>query len=349
MLPFRVKPASGLLQRPVQSVLLTGASGFLGVHLMAELRKCCPEIRIKALVRTPEKLVAQLDHYGLSFKAPDEVITGTLPGISPEMLPDADLVIHSAARIHGLAPRSALWADNVQAFAKIIERYLGSARICLVSTLSVFVSSNHRGRHSPCPLPVSSRRLLYGGYAQTKYVAECLAHHAGSHIVRLGLLTGSSSKGQCPEGDFLGRFMRAMHLLGVRPPSWREAFVDLTPVDFAAHQMAQCVLADSPDNITHIANPQSASLSEVLSGFSLKTVSVSDFKARLAMLPRLEQMLVRYAFFKEESLLQHPDCFNLDVFQSTGHNYMTTTAPLLTNKELLSLYRKGLFETRQSN
>lgn len=345
--------ASALLRRALPSttlpcspanptrVLVTGAGGFLGVHLLADLANHRIE-KVYGLVRDIERAKQQWARYALPepLLAKIEWVQGDLNEINYQALPSVDVVVHGAARIHGLKSLTQMWPDNVAATVTLLRHCLetGTA-LQLVSTLSVFVSSNQSGLHLPVPLLESEQIALHGGYAQSKYVSEKLALDCGAAVHRLGLLTGATLQGTAPANDFFLKFIDAMRVLGIHPAEYEPAWVDLTPVDHASSGLAQAVVQGVPcGTITHIAHQRSLGLAEVLQALNTCPVPKAEFLDQLRAFPALTRVLLHYAFFKSESLLTMPQYFNIDLFQSTGHTYAARHEVALAPEELLARY-----------
>jgi len=323
-----------------RSVLITGGAGFLAVHLLHRLVQSGRFGQVYLLVRRPEALAISLSRYGLDAALANQVqiVVGDLNDIALADLPAVDVVMHSAARIHGLKSLKQLWRDNVAASARLFAHYSGKAELHLVSTLSVFVSSNLKGVHQPYAVRPYEGYSLYGGYAQSKYICERLADTFGAHVIRLGLLTGSSTLGRFPENDFFTVFLRSMKSLGCQPDKAAPAWVDVTPVDLAAERIVQALDSQPRAEIVHIANCYAVSAKALCDAMELLPIPAEEFKARVARLPGIERVLLSYAFFKKESLTLFPHYFNIDLFQSTGHTYGIRKPFTVSNDTLISLY-----------
>ena len=132
---------------------------------------------------------------------------------------------------------------------------------------------------------LTSTRIVYGGYAQTKWAAEWLLREGdpdGRFIsfYRFGLITADSQSGYCPPGDHLGLFIRSLAALGCVPKEGIDHLaLDATPVDYAAAAMAQLsVRAKAEAGTWHIANRQSLTLGklvETMNAFGLPVARVS--------------------------------------------------------------------------
>ena len=168
-------------------VLVTGATGFLGRHVVARL--LADRASVAALVRTPNTAV---------LPAGVEVITGDVsdqPSLELAMR-GVDLVIHAAARV----ATSGTWAEfdaaNVSGTAAVLAaaQSAGVKRVVHVSSLSVYAV--------PADGVTITEDSSYeagagerGFYARSKLVADRLAlqaAHGGAPVVvvRPGLLYG---------------------------------------------------------------------------------------------------------------------------------------------------------------
>lgn len=281
---------------PVRSahLLLTGATGLLGAHLLAALL-ADDRTYVTCLVRAADpaqarhRLGAALLQRGVTLApaawARVQVLPGDLSapllGLSPStwrtLASTCTEVHHLAADLNAALPYAALRATNLEGTARVLQ-LCAPARLPLhhASTLSVQLAA------SPD---------LHGGYAQSKAAAEALLALAPPDqprwCHRLGLLTAPLAQllGPAPPSDPVLTFLRGLRWLGCVPPDLDlDLRVDLTPVDWAA---AALLKARHTDPQTHvIAAPYGgASLGELLALLRargpLPQVSLSAFRARL--------------------------------------------------------------------
>lgn len=148
-------------------VLVTGATGFLGGHLVRRLH--ADGHSVLALGRDPERLA------GLRAHA-DQIIQHDLTGPDLPRDIEADAVVHAAA----LSSPWGRWTDferaNVHGTHRVIglARASGARRLVLVSSPSVyfrFADQENLREDSPLPKPVNA-------YAATKRQAERLVEEA---------------------------------------------------------------------------------------------------------------------------------------------------------------------------
>jgi thioester reductase-like protein len=330
------------------TLLLTGATGFLGIHLLEKLVYSNFYSAIYIVVRNKKKIQSQINRYHIPYFSWDNIIIieNDLEFMSKNDFPIVDHVIHSAAEIHCLKNLKQLWQNNVINTEKICQYYSLNSKIFFISSLSVFVSSNIKGNHLPCILPEDNKFEIYGGYAQSKYIAEKIVERHNGNIIRLGLLTGSSYLGKFPENDFFTSIIKALNLINSYPKDYEISFVDLTPVNFCAdfilNYIQQSIYQSQP--IYHIANKKSVPISKIIKILNLEPVSKELFLEKLNSLSKLSQTLLKYAFFKPE-MLQHDikkQFFNIDLFQSTHHSYNINNDFNISNAILLELYIKNI-------
>ncbi|MDP2312965.1 MAG: thioester reductase domain-containing protein [Pseudomonadota bacterium] len=238
-------------------VFLTGATGFLGAWILAELLRAGHEVR--CLVRAVDVAAGEarlrkalasgpgMPAEGVLVAIPGDL---TLPrfGLSDDQwnaLGDVGVLVHNAADVNFVAPYPALRPSNVDPVLPILDLALAGAvarPVHFVSTTAVF---NTRNRREQRRILGSDRVLepefLYSGYAQTKWVAETLLRVASAYAVpvavhRPGVIVGASATGQAHRDDFLCRFLKGCVELGVYPEADIE--LDLVAVDHVAAGIA---------------------------------------------------------------------------------------------------------------
>lgn len=273
-------------------IFLTGATGFLGSWLLAELLQR-GDRQIECLVRAADaeaglaRLVKALEG-GPGWREAWRERLAALPGDAalPRFGLDAGawealgertaLVVHNAANVNFVAPYAALKPVNVDPVHAVLALSLmgGEARpVHFVSTTAVFNSAYRREQRRI----LASDRLtepdhLYSGYAQTKWVAES-AFRAGSiggvplGVHRPGLIIGASTTGQAHADDFLCRLILGCIELGRYPDV--DVELDLVPVDDVAAGIAAAVLAPLPHtlNVCQWTAPRPVTVSALFEAF----------------------------------------------------------------------------------
>jgi thioester reductase-like protein len=130
----------------------------------------------------------------------------------------------------------------------------------------------------------------FGGYAQSKWVAEKLVMQAGGRgipyaIYRPGLVSGHSRTGAWNTDNMISSMTRACLLLGTAPDL--DVVANIVPVDFVSTAIVH--LSKNPENwnrVYHLENPQPLHFDKLLDwlasiGFSPRKVSFEEWRKDL--------------------------------------------------------------------
>ncbi|RII13800.1 Linear gramicidin synthase subunit D [Streptomyces sp. YIM 130001] len=249
------------------TVLLTGATGFLGAFLLRALLDRT-DATVHCLIRagTPEhaerRLAATLDRYRLTVDhARVKAVPGDLAaprlGLSPQtydrLARTVDVVHHCGAAVNLVEPYERLRAANVDGTAEILRLAAAHRTVPVhhVSTVGVLSGEPPSGAwHGTDPLPPVTG--LRHGYAQSKWAAESLVGQARARglpvtVHRPTRVTGDTATGVCPDTDFLWLLLRTCAETGLAPeptPDGADLAFDLVAVDRAAEALV--TLAGDP-------------------------------------------------------------------------------------------------------
>jgi amino acid adenylation domain-containing protein/thioester reductase-like protein len=194
--PVRTGAGSPPRWRQPRQILLTGATGFFGVHLLRELL-AAPEARVHCLVRARDaahardRIIATAARYGVGPLDLQRVVplTGDLAqpglGLSPvvfaELARTLDVIHHPGAQVNFIYPYEELRAANVTGTRELI-RLAGLGRgvpLHYVSTTAVLAGLGAAGvRTVTEDTPLGHADQLGLGYVETKFVAEELLRNA---------------------------------------------------------------------------------------------------------------------------------------------------------------------------
>ena len=227
----------------IDSVLLTGANGFLGGCLLNELLQQTTAniyciVRAKNVVEAKAKLMKALAPYGIKNKKifhRIKPILGDLSkkllGLSKEKFEDLshniDLIYHNGSNVNFIYPYSSLRPANVDSTKEIIKLAcsLRTKPLYYISTKSVAEFNKNTIEHA------------ITGYEKSKWVAEQLVEVASlrglpTMIFRPPVISGHSIYGFWNTGDFLCSLFKGSLEIGAIPND--NKLIDLAPVDFIA-------------------------------------------------------------------------------------------------------------------
>ena len=259
------------------SVLVTGATGFLGAFLLDELLRatgqstrfyCLLRDRASEQGKPEDRVLETLEFYGLSRPSTEGRIIPVLGDVShpqmglddekyKELAEEIDLIFHCAASVNYSLPYEAAKPHSVDGTSEAL-RFACTARTKTVQ----YISSNGvfpGGDDTPY---LENKRIdgfvdrMEGGYNQAKWVSERLVWSAVSRglpvcIYRPGNIGHHSGTGTVNPNDFQSQIIRACARSGRAPlaPDWR---FEMTPVDFLASAIAK--FSDDPAHLGKVYN-----------------------------------------------------------------------------------------------
>ncbi len=372
--PGMPKPAD----TAASTMLVTGATGFLGSHLLGELLAREQGEKIRCLVRCTspengkERIRETFLRYGLDPRSlmNVEIVCGDITqpclGLSTDVYrrlsEEVTTVLHCAAVVNMLVNYDMLKEANVTGTRNIIDFCLTGARKALhyASTLSVFVSTDrNRGTvYENDDLSIASN--IYGGYGQTKFVAEKMVQSirpdwCDVFIYRYGLLCGDTIQGKSAPKDFLGLFLRGAGTVGVLPYDASDSMaVDITPIDKAVHAVADIISRNRP-GVYHIASEMPLKYNDLCmvmkeKGVISGTIAYEEWQKKASHFAgHPDVQALRMAICRMD-----PELFKqmryMDLFQTTGIRFDMTNTHACTSircqpdKELIKLYISQSYE-----
>ncbi|MFI5719795.1 AMP-binding protein [Nocardia sp. NPDC051750] len=314
--------------------LITGASGFLGGRLPAELLSRTGA-RVHCLVRGTDtadaaaRLGAIADHPRIRVHAGD--IAAPFLGLPRDtwsvLCERVGVVVHAAAAPSLTLPFSDLAAVTVRGAAEIARFARSSgAKVHHISSLAVLASSDLDADVLDEHIDPEPGTRVHGAYPQTKWAAESVLTRRVPNlcVIRPGLLTADSHSGagaaRCP----LTAFLRAVAVLRCLPDTdddrWR---VNITPVDHAVTAIATILTGDRHPPRVHVAGEHGVSLRRLRTALScfvpVETVTAAEFlrRAREHLAPDDALALV-VSSYRLTGTDAHRDA---DLFLQTGRRF----------------------------
>jgi long-chain acyl-CoA synthetase len=253
--------------RTASRVLLTGATGFVGMEVLARLleetdHEVVCVVRGDAEARL-DQVLATLYSDGTPHRDRVTAVPGDLTGDVASPGP-VDVVCHCAASISFDLPLEEARTINVEGTRTMLRvaRENGARRFVHVST--AYVSGTHAGLFTEDMLGTEFRNT----YEQTKCEAERIvaAEQDGMDvaIARPSIVVGESTTGWTPAFNVLYWPLRAFARgLFDRIPARPDGLVDVVPVDYVADGIAALVDSDATGTFNLVAADEAASVDEL--------------------------------------------------------------------------------------
>nr|BFD82068.1 hypothetical protein StreXyl84_14690 [Streptomyces sp. Xyl84] len=298
--------------RSPRRILLTGATGFLGVHLTDRLVRSGAE-RVHCLIRAGDpaqalgRLAARMRRYGLD---PEPLLGRVVPvpgelaqphfGLADHdwerLARDVDLIVHCGSRVNFAYPYRALAPVNVGGTRTVLElagRHT-TKPVHYISTIAVIAGFGTAGvRHVDENTPLDHADRLSLGYPETKWVAERLVAEAGRRGLPVAIhrpyeVTGTADRGVWNTDTMMCALFRTIAETGLAPDMALP--LDMVPVDYTAEAITHIITHQQPDGrVYHLTNPRDARLPLLVErlvamGYGVRTVSYEAWTDMLAEL-----------------------------------------------------------------
>ncbi|MFB7506873.1 amino acid adenylation domain-containing protein [Streptomyces broussonetiae] len=257
-----IRPGGGPRpDRAPHRILLTGATGFVGVHLLAELltttsaEVVCP-VRAPSPADATARVHQALDTHRISLPDAARTRITAVPadlarprlGLDEELFSElartCGAIFHNGATVSIMREYGTLRAANTESTRTLLRMAAVHATpLHFVSTLSVAPPLTLSPEVPEAFLPPHPG-LRYG-YQQSKWAAERLLEQAAERglpvtVHRLGRVVGPAATGYVNERDFLWSVLRAGIPEGIVPDLFEEEI--WTPVDHVARTLVHLCL-----------------------------------------------------------------------------------------------------------
>ncbi|WP_229914349.1 non-ribosomal peptide synthetase family protein [Streptomyces capitiformicae] len=285
--PIQSSPTPPTAWADPAHVFLTGATGFLGIHLLHRLLTTT-EATVHCLVRADDAHQARerirdnarhylddgLDAYHASgrIRAVPGDLARPLLGLSEEefdhLAEVVDVIHHPGGLVNFIYPYSHMRPANVEGTREII-RMAGRYRnipVHYVSTMAVISGFGTAGvRHITEETPLAHSDRLSVGYVESKWVAEELLRNAAKEglpvtIYRAADISGDRARGAWNTATEMCAMKKFIVDTGTSPIA--ELPLDYTPVDCYAAALLHIAASRLPSGeVYHLTNPGKVNIS----------------------------------------------------------------------------------------
>lgn len=304
-------------QKQADSILLTGATGVLGGHLLKDLLEST-KAKIYCLVRAEnrehalQRLQAFLGVYDVhgktaeAFKNRVEPLLGDIAHPQLELSDEVytsladtiDVTIHVAANTNLFATYRRMEPINVGGTQNIIDFCLKTKQkyLCHISTYTVMGDKTFDSSltFKETDLDVG-QKFKDMSYQESKFRAEQLVREATDlgltwNIIRPGQIYGSSETGAYPQGqtNVSGLFYDIFKtIIETRTALYSQTHFDIVPVDYVSKATLYLGLQrNSFFETYHLTNPDIKSYYEIVRliadmGYPIEVISIEEYKKML--------------------------------------------------------------------
>jgi amino acid adenylation domain-containing protein len=299
-------------RQPIGDVLLTGATGYLGIHILNELlsnyhgKILCP-VRAKGNDEAMSRIKTLYFYYfgrTEAFSHFDERVTAFAAEVTEanafDSLNDALTIVNCVANVKHFSAGNDIEMVNIESVRHLITFCLRTgSRLIHISTNSIAGISVD---NVPGPEVKLTEQTLYIGqnidankYVYSKFKAEelvldAIAHHGlNAKIMRVGNLTARQKDGEFQINFNTNNFLatlRAYVVIGMVPYGDLEQRFEFSPIDEVACAIMQLAQTPKECMVFHPCNIHRQFFSDILTGFAeagivLKRVEKEEFQQAL--------------------------------------------------------------------
>lgn len=296
------------------SVLLTGATGMLGIHLLDALIRES-DVHVFCLVRgenhraAVERLQEQFEWYFPGSSLAQERVTAipgdmTLPrlGISDtdrkEIKNRCSHTIHAAADVRHVGNADEIHKANVYGTQLMLELTQPGTKFHHISTIGIagiFTEATKTEVLTEVDLDIG--QTTTEPYSESKFLAEKLMRSffmrgGRGTVFRVGTIAPHSRTGQFQrdiDSHFLSRYLRSTIELGIAC-DWQDRYFSLTPVDILAQAILRfAIREDAVGRTFHLTNTQELSHGDLVKslqsfGYRVQLLNSEEFENQLQIL-----------------------------------------------------------------
>ncbi len=280
--------------QPIGNVLLTGGTGYLGMHILNELLMnsenhiICP-IRAKSDNEAKSRLKTMYFYYfghTKYFHRFDERVTTFAAQITPDAYDTISeqglTVINCVANVKHFSAGNDIEMVNIESVRYLISFCLRTgSRLIHISTNSI-AGLSVDGKPGPEVMlserdlwigqDINANKYVYSKYKAEELVLDAIAHHGlNAKIMRVGNLSARQQDGEFQinfqTNNFLA-MLRAYVVLGMVPYDALERRFEFSPIDEVAHAIVLLAQTPKENVVFHPYNIRRQYLADILDGFA---------------------------------------------------------------------------------
>lgn len=355
------------------NLLLTGATGFLGAHLLYKLLSESHDGKIYCLVRFPSKgrIESALKKYQLwndEFENRIITVEGDLSkenfGLDlysyQKLCDDVSIIYHIGAETNFFEPYSKSKNANLHGIKEIIRFASTSKRkhVYYASTLSVLTGEKTWDEQEK----LEYTEDLIIGYSQSKWAAEKMLLEAKEvgltvDIFRLGRISSNSTNGIWNDHDMLYKVFETFIEQRIVPFE-KEIYFELMPVDFVSDFIYKLSVHHKDNNIQqgeiyHIYNDNKVSSNLIIEFLEknqlaytnmsfeewLKSLKIKTQEGEIHSLSALSQLIDESTQLKDTKILQNRTLLKMEELAlkmpAIDYPHIELFLSLILNKSLI--------------
>ncbi len=300
-------------RQPVGDVLLTGATGYLGIHILNELlttSDChiyCP-LRASGGEDPMRRLKTMFFYYfgdTEAFECFDKRVTAlvaeiTKPGTLDALDCQGLTVVNCVANVKHFSAGNDIELVNIESVRHLIAFCLRTgSRLIHISTISIAGLSVDGVPGPDVKLTeqdlwlgqnIDANKYVYSKFKAEELVLDAISHHGlNAKIMRVGNLSARQKDGEFQINFSTNNFLallRAYVIIGMVPYEALSEVFEFSPVDDVAHAIMLLATAPKECTVFHPYNIHRPYLADILNGFAdsgitLKRVEKEEFQKAL--------------------------------------------------------------------
>lgn len=310
-----------IINKKIKKILITGATGYLGIHVLKEILENNKNVEVISLTRRyidllpQQRIKEKIEYYfGKEYVEKymqrikvyesnlDEEYLGLEKNIYYELKENVDVVINCAALVSHYASKNVAEKSNSKSIINLIE-FVKNTDIILNHISTIGVCGNGLVKNNNCVKNIFSEDDLYIGqeyqdniYIYTKTMGENLLYNNMKfgnikvNVLRLGNLTNRFTdyvfQINYTKNAFQSKIAE-LTKLGYVPKEILNNNYEMTPVDICSENIIKIAFSNRYNGVYHIFNDHILKFSEILemmriiSGKKIEIVSMEKFKNKL--------------------------------------------------------------------